>query len=123
VYSISACTDGQSLIEYTSYSLTAPKRLVFSVPAPVARDKVDHMKTTIDIADALLEPARQAAAADGITLRELVEQALRRALVDRKRRASFRLRQASFRGRGLQPGVAEGSWECLRDLIYEGRGA
>jgi hypothetical protein len=80
------------------------------------------MKTTIDIADALLVQAKQVAATEGITLRELVENALRRELAERERRGPFRLRRASFSGHGLQPGVTEGSWQAVRDLIYEGRG-
>jgi Arc/MetJ family transcription regulator len=80
------------------------------------------MKTTIDIAEVLLDQAKQAAATDGITLRELVEDALRRVLADRERRGTFHLRQAAFGGRGLQPGVADGSWERIRELAYEGRG-
>jgi Arc/MetJ family transcription regulator len=81
------------------------------------------MKTTIDIADGLLAQAKQVAAAEGITLRELVEGALRRELADRERRHAFRLRRVTFGGRGLQPGVADGSWQRIRDLAYEGRGA
>jgi Arc/MetJ family transcription regulator len=82
------------------------------------------MKTTIDIADALLTEAKQVAAAEGTTLRELVEDGLRRALeVRRQESGGFRLRKASVRGKGLQPEFADGSWERIRDAIYEGRGA
>jgi hypothetical protein len=81
------------------------------------------MKTTIDIADPLLDRAKQVAATDGLTLRELVEDGLRRVLDERERRAPFRLRRASFRGQGLQPDVAGESWQRLRDLVYEGRGS
>jgi hypothetical protein len=34
----------------------------------------------------------------------------------------FRLRDASFNGRGLNPEFADGAWDRLRDLIDEGRG-
>lgn len=65
-----------------------------------------------------------AAESEGTTLRALVEAGLRRVLADRQVDApAFRLRDASFRGEGLQPGVATGSWEAVRDAIYEGRGA
>ena len=85
--------------------------------------KFSKMKTSINIDRPLLARAKQVAAAEGVTLRELVEDGLRQVLADRERPASFRLRRASFRGQGLQPDVAEGSWQRLRDLVYEGRGA
>jgi len=51
------------------------------------------------------------------------KQGLRRALADRKRHRKFRLRRASFKGKGLQPGISAESWDRIRDLVYEGRGA
>ena len=80
------------------------------------------MKTTIEISDSLLEEAKRLAAKEGTTVRAFVEQGLRRVLSERKRRGVFRLRKASFKGNGLQPGVASGSWDRIRDAIYEGRG-
>ena len=84
---------------------------------------VAHMKTTIDIADALLAEAKRVAADERTTLRALVEQGLRDALLKRQHRGAFHLRDASVGGRGLQPGIREGDWEQIRDLIYEGHGA
>jgi hypothetical protein len=85
---------------------------------------VTHMKTTIDIADGLLSEAKQVAAAEGTTLRELVEDGLRHAIATRaKPNGTFRLRKASVKGHGLHPEFADGSWERIRDAIYEGRGA
>jgi len=46
-----------------------------------------------------------------------------RKLMKSKRRRKFHLRRASFKGKGLQPGIAAGGWERIRDLVYEGRGA
>jgi hypothetical protein len=80
------------------------------------------MKTTIDIADALLSEARRVAARHGTTVKALVEQGLRQVLSERKRGAAFKLRKATFKGRGLQPGVKEATWEKIRELAYEGRG-
>jgi hypothetical protein len=82
-----------------------------------------HMKTTVEIPDALLNAARRAAARDGVTVRALLIEGLHRVLESRKRDTAFQLRDASFKGEGLQPEVAEGSWERMRDLAYEGRGA
>lgn len=83
---------------------------------------VNNMKTTVDIADTLLADARKIAAREQTTLRTLIEDGLRRVIEERKARGTFRLRRASFRGRGLQPHIREGSWEHIRDLAYEGRG-
>ncbi len=80
------------------------------------------MKTTVEISNSLLEEARKVAAEEGTTVRALIEQGLRRILVERKNTGSYRLRKATFKGEGLQPGVAGASWERIREIIYEGRG-
>lgn len=81
------------------------------------------MKTTVEISDALMQEAKRVASKEETTLRQLIEEGLRRALEDRKQHRRFRLRRESFKGKGLQPGIAPGTWERIRDLIYEGRGA
>jgi len=78
------------------------------------------MKTTVEIADSLLEEAKVIASHEDTTLRKLIEDGLRRELAERKQRRKFHLRRASFKGKGMQPGVA--SWDRIRDLAYEGRG-
>jgi hypothetical protein len=83
---------------------------------------VTHMKTTIDIPDALFKAAKRQAAREGTTLRAVVERALRQALDARADASRFRLRDASVPGDGLQPGLAAGGWERIRELAYEGRG-
>jgi len=80
------------------------------------------MKTTVEIADALLAEAKQLAASQHTTVRALIEQGLQRILVERQGAATHRLRHASFAGEGLQRDVREGAWERLRELAYEGRG-
>jgi putative antitoxin of VapBC-like toxin-antitoxin system len=82
-----------------------------------------HMKTTVEIADALLAEARKVAANDGTTVRALIEDGLRRTLAARRSKAPFKIRLVTFRGDGLHPQAGEGAWERIRELIYEGRGA
>ncbi len=82
-----------------------------------------HMKTTVEIPDSLLEDARQVAAAEGTTLRSLIHEGLQQAVQRRRQRKDFRLRPASFRGKGLQPEAEGASWERLRELAYKGHGA
>jgi hypothetical protein len=81
------------------------------------------MKTTVEIADPLLAEARATAAREGVTLRTLVERGLRRALSDSRTGKPFKLRPAAFKGEGLQAAVGDASWQRLRELTYEGRGA
>lgn len=59
------------------------------------------------------------AARDGTTLRTLVEQGLRHELNQRKTPSSFRLRKASFKGTGLQPGAVGLTWDQIRDLALQ----
>jgi hypothetical protein len=80
------------------------------------------MKTTVEIPDSLLDEAKKVAARQDTTLRVLIIEGLRRVLVERKRAGSFRLRKATFRGKGLQPDMAGASWERIREIAYEKRG-
>jgi hypothetical protein len=81
------------------------------------------MKTTVEISDSLLREARRLAAREGITMRALVERGLHRVLVETEHRAPFKLRRASFKGKGLQTELDGASWDTLRDLVYKNRGA
>jgi hypothetical protein len=81
------------------------------------------MKTTVEIPDALLDDARRVAERRGVTLRALVEEGLRQIVKADRRRPPFRLRDASFKGEGLDPSFEDASWERIRDAAYGGRGA
>jgi hypothetical protein len=85
-------------------------------------DIVTHIKTTVEISDPLMREARETAVREGRTLRSLLEEGLREVLAGRRRKGRFRLRDGSFKGKGLQPGVDLSNWEEIRTLIYEGRG-
>lgn len=79
------------------------------------------VKTTVEISDALLDEAKRVASRESSTLRELIEEGLRRSIDERRKRKGFRLRRASYRGKGLQAGVSS-DWAQLRAAAYEGRG-
>ena len=81
-----------------------------------------HMKTTIELSDALLEAAKRHARARGTTLRAMVEEGLRAVLNREASTASFSLKDASVHGRGLRPEVREGGWERIAEIVYEGHG-
>jgi hypothetical protein len=81
------------------------------------------MKTTVEIPNDLLEQTKRLALRENTTVRALVEEGLRRIVAERKQTRGFRLRKASFRGKGLQPQMAGAGWQQIRDTIYEGHGA
>ena len=62
------------------------------------------------------------ASRDQTTLRSLVEEGLRWIVRERNQAPRFRLRKASFRGKGLRPEIGEGDWDTIRTLAYQGRG-
>jgi hypothetical protein len=77
------------------------------------------VKTTIDIADGLLEEAKAAARRRRTTLRALVEDGLRRTL-DSAETPAFTLRDTAMRGgRGLRPEFKDAGWDRIRDAVYE----
>ncbi len=80
------------------------------------------MKTTIELNDELFRRAKRTAAAEGVTLRELIESGLRTEL-DARLHGDFVLEDKSFGGNGVRPGVTEGDWDALAALIYADRGA
>jgi hypothetical protein len=82
-----------------------------------------HMKSTIDITDTLFLQAKQRAAAEGTTLKALVEAGLRHVLAQKGHRApAFKLRTAAVKGKGLHDQMQGTSWERVREMAYEGRG-
>ena len=80
------------------------------------------VKTTIELSDPLLEEAKKVAAAEKIRLRALIESGLREELARRKRARVFALRDASFKGKGLQPNFRGADWGRVRDAAYDRRG-
>ena len=75
-----------------------------------------HMKITVEISDALLGDAKRIAAREGVTVRSLIEQGLRRAVAGRGRSGEFRLRRATFKGEGLSPEARHLGWDRLREI-------
>jgi hypothetical protein len=82
------------------------------------------VKTTVEIADDTLEEAKRVAAAEGTSLRALIEEGLRRALAERRaKRGGFTLRRASVNGKGLSAEFADAAWPDLRDAAYKEHGS
>ena len=90
---------------------------------PIQYDMVHHMKTTIEIPDALFEEAKSLAAKSRTTLKALVEAGLRDELRRRSEKGKpYRLPDASVRGKGLRPEYPDLSWDRIREVVYEGHG-
>jgi hypothetical protein len=70
----------------------------------------------------ILNEAKRLAAKEGTTVRAYVEQGLGRIIAERKSSGQFRLRRATFKGKGLQPGVRDATWERIRETIYQKKG-
>ena len=83
---------------------------------------VAHMKTTVEIPDALLKEAKEVASARGTTLKELIATGLHAVVHDARTPAPVSYRRHTVAGNGLQPGVSAGNWETLRSLAYEHHG-
>jgi hypothetical protein len=77
---------------------------------------VTHMKTTIEIADSLLNRAKARAKEKRITLRSLIEESLAAAL-DQPVQAR-QITPVTFKGNGLSAEFEGASWEKIRDTIY-----
>lgn len=75
------------------------------------------MRTTVNLDDALLGSAKQAAAARGTTLTRLIEDALREALARQPVAQSERVELPTSGGRGLRAGVDLNDSAALRDLM------
>lgn len=63
------------------------------------------MRTTLDINDHLLIEAKRLAASRGISVKALIEEALRERLHGRTAHNPATARLATYSGNGLQPGV------------------
>lgn len=70
----------------------------------------------MDLSDDLLRRAKKRAADEGVPLRDLVEDALRRYLSGPQKRGAYKLRWGTERGR-LQPGVNLDDRDALFDLM------
>lgn len=82
-----------------------------------------NMKTTLDIADPLLDQVRAIAARDGETLRSLVEQGLRKVVAERSAKSKpFKLRNVAVGTPSVQSAYEKLSSDEKLALMYEGRG-
>lgn len=80
------------------------------------------MKTTIELSEKLLRSAKKYAAEKGVSLKSVIESALRNMLENNKRPIKFRLKDGSVNGKGISPEFENNEWDKVRSEIYKGRG-
>ena len=78
------------------------------------------MKTTVDIPEKVLQQARKLAASSNITLKTLIEMALRDKIAQaQKPQKDFELKIPTVKGNGLQAGLSFDNWSEIRELSYD----
>jgi hypothetical protein len=81
-----------------------------------------HMRTSVEIPDALLRRAKKLARERGVTLRQLLLDGLR-SVVERPDSApTYRMKDCSFGEGGLVEGLSWSDVERVDELVYEDRG-
>jgi hypothetical protein len=79
---------------------------------------VVRVKTTVDIADAMLREAKLIAAREGTTLKALVEEGLRHVIDERGRETTgFSLRDVRYGDSVGAPGVDPNDWMSIKHLV------
>lgn len=78
------------------------------------------MKTTVDIADDLLERARKIARRERITLKELLIEGLRHEIERRNKHAAVVIHPHVVKG---EDKATDPSWDLLRDSLYGHEGS
>jgi hypothetical protein len=78
-----------------------------------------HMKTTVEISDAVLSAARDLARRERTSVKALIERGLWHELAEAEKRAEFQLRRATFGGNGLRTDSPDLNWGRMRELAYE----
>lgn len=81
-----------------------------------------RVKTTIEISEKLLRSAKKYAAEKGLSLKSVIESALRNMLENNRRPLKFTLKDGSVAGKGYSKEFENGDWERVRTEIYKGRG-
>ncbi len=94
---------------------------MYGLPISTHMGNMAAVKTTVDIADDLLQRARRHARRTGQPMRAVIEEGLRLALLPQRRQPKHRLVDHSV-GNPRDPNPLETlSWQDLREEIYQGR--
>jgi len=86
----------------------------------MSKGRLYYVKTTIEIADALLVRAKRHAQRSGQPLRAVVEEGLRRVLASEEARPAYELPDVSVGKAGAENPLETMSWADIRGEIYGG---
>jgi hypothetical protein len=82
---------------------------------------IEMVKTTVEIADSLLERAKRYGRRTGRPVRALIEEGLRLVLREELEREPYRMPDCSVGDPTQRDPLEELSWQDLREHIYGGR--
>ncbi len=80
------------------------------------------MKTTIDIADNIMERSKQVARRENATFRDLVEEGLLLVIDRRTKARKAKIEPVTVKGNGLTDAFLNAPWSQIRQAAYEGHG-
>jgi hypothetical protein len=79
---------------------------------------VVRVKTTVDIAEAMLREAKLIAAREGTTLKALIDEGLRHVIDERaQQKTGFRLRDVRYGDSVGAPGIDPNDWMSIKHLV------
>ncbi len=80
------------------------------------------MKTTVDIADNIMERSRELARSEKSTFRDLVEEGLLLIIDRRAQTKRNEIEPVTVKGKGLSEAFRNAPWSQIRQAAYEGHG-
>ncbi len=80
------------------------------------------MKTTVDIADNIMERTRQVARIEKTTFRDMVEEGLLMVIERRALSKKIEIKPVTVKGNGLSEAFRNAPWSQIRQAAYEGHG-
>ncbi len=113
--------DANGALATANVAFAVAAGVVACLPILLDMGRLYPMKTTIDIADALLARAKRHAQRSGVPLRAVVEEGIRRVLAAEDAPTAYQLPDLSVGDARHDNPLESMSWPDLRDEIYGGR--
>jgi hypothetical protein len=121
VFVLPLAGDADGALVAANIAFAVAAGVVARLPILLDMGRLYTMKTTIDIADALLARAKRHAQRSGVPLRAVVEEGIRRVLAAEDAPRAYHLPNLSVGDARHGNPLESMSWPDLRDEIYGGR--